>query len=110
MELRVRKICQTSSGGSHVTIFEADVDLVVGDVRVEIAKTDPPDADPRDVELARQAIHRGAMEVLQPRGLGAIIRVRRLVIHLTDFKPWRFARHTAEELHRMVDNVAGNNQ
>ena len=38
MELYVREVCQTASGGSHVTIFEAEVELTsVCGVSVEIS-------------------------------------------------------------------------
>jgi hypothetical protein len=83
-------------------IYEADVDLVPGDVQVEVVSADPPNPDPTAVARAKDAIRRGAEQVLQPRGLGAIIHVRRIVIHPVDFKPRRFELHTAEELCRLL--------
>jgi hypothetical protein len=101
LELRVHKVCQTASGGSHVTIYEADIELVAGGV-VEVVSPYPEDADPADVDRAKEAIRRGAEEVLRPRGLGAIIRVGRVVIHPIDFKPRRFEQYTVEELRRVL--------
>jgi hypothetical protein len=103
MELRVHEVAQAASAGSHVTIYEAEVELVPGEVRVEVAGVYPCDADPEAIASAADAIRLGAQRVLQPRGLGAIIRVSHLVVHPIDFKPGRFERHTAEELGRLVE-------
>jgi hypothetical protein len=104
MDLRVHRVQQRSSGGDHVTIYDADIELVAGnvDVQVVIVGVDPTDADPDAVGSAKEAIRRGAAKVLQPRGIGAIIRVQRLVVHSVDFKPRRFEQHTAEELQRLL--------
>jgi hypothetical protein len=102
LELRVHQVAQGASGGSHVTVYEAEVELTPGGVVVEIAGVHPCDAEPRDVEAARDAIRSGAEEALRLIGSGAIIRVRRVVIHIVDFKPRQFERHTAEELHRLL--------
>jgi hypothetical protein len=102
LELRVREVCQTSSGGDYVTIYDADIDLVPGEVRVEVAGVDPADADMDAVASAREAIRAGAAKALGPRGLGALIRVRRVVIHPVDFKPRRFERHTADAVQRLL--------
>lgn len=102
MELRVYKVNQASSGGSHVTIYEAEFDLVPGVVVVDIATIDPSDARPVDVEAARRAIQKGAEEALRSTGFGANVRVRHLVIHPVDFKAWRLEQHTAEELGRLL--------
>ena len=106
MELRVHKVQQAASAGSHVTIYQADVELVLGDVRVEILGVEPNDTVPSAVEAAREAIRRGAVQVLQPRGLGAVIRVERIVIDPVDFKARQFERCTAEELARLVADNA----
>jgi hypothetical protein len=102
LELHVRKIVQTASGGSHVTIFDATLELVPGNVQVEVLSVDPQDAQPADVDAARDAIRRGAEQVLQPLEQGARIRVWRLVIHPIDFKPLRFEQYTALELARVL--------
>jgi hypothetical protein len=100
------KLHRRPAGGSHVTIFEAEVELVPGDVRVEVATTYPRDADPADVKAAVEAIRQGAERVLQPRGQGVIIHVARLVVHLVDFKASKFERYTAEELTRVLEAAA----
>lgn len=104
MELRVHKVCQTASGGSYVAIYDADVDLLPADpqVTVEITGIDPADTDPADIEAACCAIRRGAEQVLLPRRQGAIVRVRRIVIHPVDFKPHRLEMFTAEALARAL--------
>jgi hypothetical protein len=89
-----------------VTIYEADIDIGRGEVRVEVAGVDPPDADPEAVALAVEAIRAGAAKVLSPRELGAIIRVRRLVVHPVDFKSRRFELHTAEAIQRLLADAA----
>jgi hypothetical protein len=108
VELRVHKVRQMSSGGSYVAIYEADVEFNHSDprVEVEILGTHPPDADPADVASAREAIRQGAEWVLQPRGLGAAIRVRRVVIHPVDFKAHRYEMLTSEELLRLLGEPA----
>jgi hypothetical protein len=106
LDLCVHKVCQRSSGGDHVTIYEADIELVAGDVQVTIVSVDPANAHPDAVNKAKEAIRVGAARVLQPRGFGAIIRVRRLVVHPVDFKPRRFEEHTAEELQRLLPESA----
>jgi hypothetical protein len=103
MELRVHKVAQAASGGSHVTIYEAEIDLAPGSVEVEILGVHPKDAFPDAVAAAREAIRRGAERVVQPRGLGAVIRVQRVVVHPVDFKPSKFALYTAEELTRVLE-------
>jgi hypothetical protein len=101
MELHVHKVQQAASGGSHVTIFDADIEFSDNGVQVEIIRADSK-ADAADVEAARSAIRRGAERVLQPLGMGAIIRVGRLVVHAVDFKPKMFERYTAEELAQVL--------
>src|SRR4051812_33712511 len=59
LELRVHEVCQTSSGGSHVTIYEADIDLAPGEVAVEVASVYPAGADPDTVSSAWEAIRAG---------------------------------------------------
>jgi hypothetical protein len=103
MELRVHKVAAAASGGSHVTIFEGDVQLAAAGVLVEIDRVNPADADPATIESAREAIRCGAEEVLTPLNTGAVIKVSRIVIHPVDFKPGEFERYTAEELRRLLE-------
>jgi hypothetical protein len=102
LELRVNKVAQAASGGSHVTIYEADVKLVPGGSDVQVVGMPQKDALPGAAEAAAEAIRRGAEHVLRPLGLGAIIRVGRIVLHPVDFKPRRFEQYTAEELRRLL--------
>jgi hypothetical protein len=106
MQLRVHKVVQAASGGSHVTIYEAEIEIVPGGVQVEILGVYPEDAFPEGVDAARDAIRRGAERVLQPRGLGAIIRVQRVVIHPVDFKAKKFEQYTVEELTRLLGELS----
>lgn len=105
MELRVHKVQQMASGGSHVTIYEAEVELVSGGVQIEMSGVYPQEADPADVKAALEGIRRGAEQVLSPRGQGAIIRVGRIVIHPVDFKPRMFEQQTAVELARLLSGT-----
>jgi len=102
MQLRVRKIAQAGSGGSHVTIYDADVQLIGDGVQVEVVNVDPKDTMQADVDAARNAIQFGAEKVLRPRGQGAIIRIDRLVIHPVDFKPRKYEQYTTEVLTRLL--------
>jgi hypothetical protein len=102
LELQVHKVEQASSGGDHVTIYEAEVDLIPGSSGVEIQGVRPDDAAPGAAEAAAAAICRGAERVLRPLGLGAVIRLVRIVIHPVDFKPSKFELYTTEELGRLL--------
>jgi len=101
LELSVHKVCQTASGGSHVTRYEADLEFVPGPVQIQVGRVDPANASAQSIEMAVTAIRQGAERVLQPRGQGAIIRIKHLVIHPIDFKPRRYEQYTAEELDRL---------
>jgi hypothetical protein len=72
-----------------------------------VLSVDPQDAQPADVDAARDAIQRGAEKVLQPLEQGALIRVWRLVIHSVDFKPQKFEQYTMEELARVLGETTG---
>jgi hypothetical protein len=103
LELRVHKVSQAASGGSHVTIYEAKLELVSGGCHVEVLGVQQNDAPPGAAEAATDAIRRGAKQVLRARGLGAIIRVERIVLHPVDFNPGKFERYTATELKRILE-------
>ena len=107
MYLNVSDIRQTASGGSYVVIYDADIELSDAPlIEVEVVATEPADADPQWVEAARSAILEGASTVLNPIGQGAFVRVHRLVVHPTDFRPNHFARCTALELGRALARLA----
>jgi hypothetical protein len=103
LELRVHKVQQAASGGSHVTIYEADVEFVPGGAGVQVLGSEPRDALPGDYGRAAESIRHGAEQVLGPLGLGAVIRIARIVLHPVDFKPRKFEQYTAEELRRLVE-------
>jgi hypothetical protein len=103
LELQVYKVVPAASGGSHVTIYEAEVKLVPGESEVQVLGVQQKGALPGAVEAATDAIRRGAEQVLHPLGLGAIIRVRRIVLHPVDFKPRMFEQYTAEELTNLLE-------
>jgi len=108
MQLNVKRINQMASGGSYVVIYDADVSFSCGaEISVSVAAAEPPNADPQLVEMAREAIMRGAERILAPLQRGAQIRVLRLVIHPTDFKPGWFERFTAWELQQLVGSDNG---
>lgn len=102
LELRVRKVVQTLSGGDHVTIFDAEVEFVLSGIEIQLLSVHPHDASPDEVAMATEAIRQGAEQVLSPLGRGAIIRVTRIVIHPIDFKPRKFMQYTAEQLKRLL--------
>ncbi|QDU19846.1 hypothetical protein [Urbifossiella limnaea] len=108
MELRVHKVRQMSSGASYVAIYEADVELCPAEagVTVEVLRTQPSDADAGAVAEAREAIRSGAEWVLRPRGLGAVIRVQRVVVHPVDFSPARYEMLTSEALLQVLPQDA----
>ena len=108
MELRVHKVRQMSSGASYVAIYEADVEFRPADagVTVEVVRVQPADADASAVAEVREAIRSGAEWVLRPRGLGAVIRVERVVVHPVDFSPARYEMHTSEALLRVLPQDA----
>lgn len=103
MQLSVRKVAQAASGGSHVTIYEADVEFVTGGSGVQVFGSEPRDALPGYYQEAAEAIRKGAEQVLGPLGLGAVIRIGRIVLHPVDFKPRKFEQYTAEELRRLLE-------
>jgi hypothetical protein len=102
MELHVRRVVQSASGGDHVTIFDAEVEIGTDSIHVEILNVVPMDAQPGEVEAVREAIRRGAEQVLKPLGKGATIRVQSVVVHPVDCNPRKFEQYTAEELSRLL--------
>jgi len=107
MKLSVRAKQQTSSVFQHVTVYDAEIELTESGFDVEILEVEvlcpsPMDPDPDDLAAARSAILLGAQDVLAPRGLGAKIRVTRLLLHPVDFRADKFRHHTAEELAKLI--------
>jgi hypothetical protein len=105
MTIHVHEVKQMASGGSFVCIFDAEVEPTNDAViEVSIESVNPSDSDPDLIEAARKAIQEGAVQVLEPRGQGAFIKVTRLVIHIIDFKESAFTRYTVRELEKLISN------
>ena len=103
IKVRVHEINQTSSGGSYVCIFDAEVMLrSTGKVEVVVAGVEPEDAEAELVCLAGEAIRAGVSQVIEPMGRGASILVTRLVVHPVDFKESRFKLFAAREMQRLL--------
>ena len=106
MNLRVHRVNQSASGGSFVVSYEATIELRTDNPRIEvhILATDPPEEhdDEAVVQLAENAIRRGAEHALSPRGLGAKIRVSNIVIHPVDYKPRMYEFFTAFALEELL--------
>ena len=87
MEMAVRDISQSASGGSYVVRYRAEfeltdgsgVDLTVGSVY--------PNAPPEEyVTEAADAIRAGFEQVLVPRNQGATVTIYDLMIHVGGFR------------------------
>ena len=111
--LRVDVRRQAASGGSHLTVFDADVDVIDGGSGVEVRLTGEAAADPSVARFsdwaadACEAIGRGVAGVLEPRGLGGTVVVVRLLLHPIDFKPRQFERHAAQALEAALAERGG---
>lgn len=105
MEFRVSRVKQGASGGSSVVKYSAEVEVRPGTGRVEIelVSTFPDDPDHESLSHTIEFIRRGAVSVLQPRGLDGVLRLHPLVIHDVDCRPNLFEIATAEELTRLLE-------
>jgi hypothetical protein len=101
MKLHVHKVALFASGGSHVTIYDAEVEI--GGTGVRVIGTEPSGTVPGSYQEATEAIRRGAEQVLGPLGVGAIIRISRIILHPVDFNPRKFEMYTAEQLKSLMD-------
>ena len=110
MHLKVHKVQQASSAGSHVTIFEAVFDFVPnGGVTVSMT-CEVPEADKKDADRAVEAIKYGfESAILDNRleNMGAEVRVEKIVIHPVDFKPRMFAFYTSKAVRGLLKEVTG---
>ncbi|WP_092944166.1 hypothetical protein [Roseateles sp. YR242] len=103
IQLNIHEVRQNAGGGSSVVIFDAEVHLTSdGQTSVHVESVEPEDTQPGLVEEASRGILRGVEHVLQPLGMVASVRVRRLVVNSVDFKPSRFTLMTALELKRLM--------
>ena len=101
--LRVHVVRQT--GGEYVVVFKAHLELtdapgVIEVVRVGLATGSATHADL--LEVATRQIRRGVGDVLEPRGLGARLVIRGLLLHVTDFREEMFRVHTKRLLERAL--------
>jgi hypothetical protein len=103
----VREIHQTASGGSHVVIYSAEIELldVSQPLSVEVLTVDPPDSPADAKELGRQMVQRGAVRAFAGTGKAARIRVRDFVIHPVDFKPKRVEEYTFRAIRGVLAGV-----
>ena len=95
MEIAVKDICQTASGGSYYVKFRAEFDLLDSTgVTVSVASSYPDGVDQNDINDAANAIRDGFDAVLGDRGMGASVVVHDLGIHIVDFKIYKFRQAT----------------
>lgn len=80
--------------------YSAQVEIVSSDqgFHVEVLNTVPEEAWLPDLEASVTEIRRAVESVLQPRGMGAIVRLRDLYIHDVDCNPRAYGKLTAEAL------------
>lgn len=102
MELKVLQKNFNASFGSYLVDYQAEFETRRNDISVQVFVTEAVNADSGQVEAARQAIQRGAEQALQPKGLGAFIKIHRLNIHPVDFKSEMFERFTVEQVSHLL--------
>ena len=80
--------------------YSAQAEIASSDqgFRVELLNTVPAKAEARLLEASVTEIRRAVESVLQPRGMGAIVRLRDLYIHDVDCNPRAYGKLTAEAL------------
>jgi hypothetical protein len=105
LELRLRFVRQTTGAGEYLVIYNAKVELndqpgSINFTEVGLDDRDIPDA--RTVNITLEHIKLGMNSVLEPRGLGAQVRIDNLLIHPIDWRPERFEQHTRETLEKTL--------
>jgi hypothetical protein len=102
--LNVRRINQAASGGSHVTAYEAVVELreTAAGVSIEVASVVPEGADAHLVGRVAEHLRRGVDTVLSREGFGARVIVERLHVHPIDCKPYKFEHYTVDALEQIL--------
>jgi hypothetical protein len=80
--------------------YSAQIEIVPDDqgFHVEVLNTVPKKADARLLEDSVTEIRRAVESILQPRGMGAVVRLRDLYIHDVDCYPRAYGKLTAEAL------------
>ena len=110
MKLSIRSLLQTASAGNHVTIYDGELTLKPAHDGITVSlqpHVGPHEGDPESRELARLAIKEGAEAALAALNLGATIVITRLLIHPTDFKPWRYKALTKEAILKHLSEETG---
>ena len=69
----LQKLALELSGGSHYTVYDADVEFIVAGSGVQVVGSEPKDALPGSYEMAVESIRKGAEQVLNPLKMGAIM-------------------------------------
>lgn len=104
LPLRIKRICQTASGGSHVTRYEATLEFMTAP-GVDVVLAHHAEVLGRDKELLSQAldaIRTGALTALEGSGRGAVIEVTAILIHPVDFRPHMHEELTREAVRALV--------
>ena len=105
MEIAVRDVLQTASGGSYFVKFRAVFDLTdTPGVDLAVSSYYPDDVSPEYVTEASNAIRDAFEGVLANRGQGAHVVIHDLGIHEVDFKIRKFKQATERFL---LDYLAG---
>ena len=104
MEIAVKDICQTASGGSYYVKFRAEFDLLDSPgVTVTVVSFYPNGTSDDDITEAADAIRDGFDAVLEECGRGADVKVHDLGIHAVDFKIHKFRQATERFLRDYLD-------
>jgi hypothetical protein len=102
MKIRGSHKNQMASGASYLVKYDAELLQLgaTGELTLEIMNVIPPDADGINLQMATEAIRRGAERSLE--GRGAVLRIANLIIHDTDCNPYKFQQFTAQELQKVL--------
>jgi hypothetical protein len=106
MNYEIREVHQAASGGSHVVIYQAELEVLNDPNTVEVTVLNlRPEMFERSEDgraLAAESIRSGAIVALSEFGKGARIEARNFVIHPVDFKPSLCAKYTAMAIRRLL--------
>ena len=88
----VHEVHWSTGAFEHYVVFDAEIELRQDSTNVDIVNVEwkPKDAEPRLLETAVARIREGVAAVLQPKGLGANVRLSNLFIHPVDFVDFYF--------------------
>jgi hypothetical protein len=107
LELRLRFIHQSTGALEHVVIYNASVELNDRSGQIEIIEVGFFDAEIPDADMVQktlEAIKTGMQNVLEPRGLGARVRINGLMVHPIDWQPKYFEQYTRETLEQTLQD------